>query len=209
MTSPSISKIQAELDTLDDLFVEHKVDYLAVPDVEPVPFELWETLAYDIALNNAPIDHIARAYNLSFMQISVLKDNPTFKRMLAIKEQEVAQLGSNADFAVKMRMIANKGAKKLLERIMCNGTSDKDFATLYKQVVQLAQLEPTSSGGDGDDQPTGVLGGGVTFNLYSIPGLEHLQNPNLPAAHSVTIDVTPHTQVPKGGLDDLDEMEAL
>ena len=29
MTSPSISKIQAELDTLDDLFVEHKVDYLA------------------------------------------------------------------------------------------------------------------------------------------------------------------------------------
>ena len=114
MTSPSIAKIQAELDTLDDLFVEHKVDYLAVPDVEPVPFELWETLAYDIALNNAPIDHIARAYNLSFVQLSVLKDNPTFKRMLAIKEQEVAQLGSNADFAVKMRMIANKVPRNYL-----------------------------------------------------------------------------------------------
>lgn len=208
MTSqtPSISKIQSQLDEIDDLFLEHKIDYLPVPDAAPVPFELWEALAYDIALSSAPIEQIAASYNITFPQISMLKENQTFKRMLAVKEQEVAQLGSNADFTVKMRMIANKGAKKLLERIMRNDTSDKDFATLYKQVVQLAQLEPNTSNGDGDDTPTGVLGSGVTFNLYSIPGLDHLQNPNLPPTQTVTIDVTPKPPTS----DDLDdEMESL
>ena len=200
--------LRNQLDAIGQSIEEHKVDYLQNPEVEAIDFELWEVLAYDIALKNPPIEQLASAYNVTIPQIAALQEHDAFKRILALKRQEVAQIGSNADFTVMMRMIANKGAKRLLERLMNHGTSDRDFATLYKQVIQLAKLEPVESKADGDSVPNAFAGNSVVFNLYGIPGLEHLQNPNVP--QQATIDVTPAQPVRKPAtlLDD-DELEAL
>ena len=198
--------LRNQLDAIGQSIEEHKVDYLQNPEVEAIDFELWEVLAYDIALKNPPIEQLASAYNVAIPQIATLQEHDAFKRILALKRQEVAQIGSNADFTVMMRMIANKGAKRLLERLMNHGTSDRDFATLYKQVIQLAKLEPIESKADGDSVPNAFAGNSVVFNLYGIPGLEHLQNPNLPT----TIDVTPAQPIRKPvTLSDDDELEAL
>ena len=200
--------LRNQLDAIGQSIEEYKVDYLQNPEVEAIDFELWEVLAYDIALKNPPIEQLASAYNVTVPQIAALQEHDAFKRILALKRQEVAQIGSNADFTVMMRMIANKGAKRLLERLMNHGTSDRDFATLYKQVIQLAKLEPVESKADVDSVPNAFAGNSVVFNLYGIPGLEHLQNPNVP--QQATIDVTPTqpTRKPATLLDD-DELEAL
>ena len=138
----------------------------------PVPFELWETLAYDLALSNTDPQTIANAYDLTIDQLEQLQTNPYFAKILQAKKDEVKQLGSDATFAVKMRMVANRTTPQLLRRLTDPNTANRDFLAMFKTVTELGQLIPQPSQDD-SPQPT-LIGASVTFNISGVPGLEHL-----------------------------------
>lgn len=144
------------------------------PDVhiKLVEFENWEALAYDLALGVADENELAAGYGVEIAALHSTMSNPNFSKMLESKKKEVASLGDGADFTVKMRLITNKAAPKLLRRLLSNGTEDKDFAKLFEIATRLAQLEPAK--GENADDDRGIVGSGININLYGMPGLGHL-----------------------------------
>lgn len=146
-----------------------------VPTNNAVEFELWETLAYDLALANTDPQTIANAYNLTIDQLEHLQTNPYFAKILQAKKDEVKQLGSDATFAVKMRMVANRATPQLLRRLTDPSTANRDFLAMFKTVTELGQLIPQPSQDDAP-QPA-LIGASVTFNISGVPGLEHLATP--------------------------------
>lgn len=147
----------------------------ALAEFNPIGFELWEALAYDLALSHADPATIADEYRLTTAQLAHLQENEYFAKMLKAKQDEVAQLGTQAAevaFTVKMRMLANRATPEFLKRLTHPSTSTKDFHNLFKLAVELAQLTPKQSDGEVD---TPVIGASVVFNISGVPGLSHLQ----------------------------------
>lgn len=139
----------------------------------PISFALWEALAYDLALANTDEDTLCQAYDITPVSLANLKENTFFAKMLTAKKEEVAQLGTDAAFAVKMRMIANQATPQFLKRLVSPNTPTKEFHTLFRTAVELAQLIPHPQ----EDQPsTPVIGASVTFNIQGVPGLDHLSS---------------------------------
>lgn len=151
---------------------EPTTEVAVVPKNNAVEFELWETLAYDLALSNTDPQTIANAYDLTIDQLEQLQTNPYFAKILQAKKDEVKQLGSDATFAVKMRMVANRATPQLLRRLTDPNTANRDFLAMFKTVTELGQLIPQPSQDD-SPQPT-LIGASVTFNISGVPGLEHL-----------------------------------
>jgi len=145
------------------------------PTATNVPFELWEALAYDLALSDLDPQHIAQAYELTLEQLQAIQNNPYFKKIQQSKQDEVKQLGTDATFAVKMRMVANKSVSHLLQRLTALETSNRDFLAMFKVVTELAQLVPQPN--LMDNNAATVVGASITLNLSGVPGLEHLTTP--------------------------------
>lgn len=141
------------------------------PTATNVPFELWEALAYDLALSDLDPQHIAQAYELTLEQLQAIQTNPYFKKIQQAKQDEVKQLGTDATFAVKMRMVANKSVPHLFQRLTALDTSNRDFLAMFKIVTELAQLTPQPNLTDNN---TAVVGTNITLNISGVPGLEHL-----------------------------------
>lgn len=141
------------------------------PTATNVPFELWEALAYDLALSDLDPRHIAQAYELTLDQLQAIQNNPYFKKIQQAKQDEVKQLGTDATFAVKMRMVANKSVPHLLQRLTALDTSSRDFLAMFKIVTELAQLTPQPNLTDNN---AAVVGTNITLNISGVPGLEHL-----------------------------------
>lgn len=154
---------------------EPTAELSAVVKDTSVQFELWETLAYDLALASTDLQTIASAYDLTLDQLQTLQENPYFAKILQAKKDEVKQLGSDATFAVKMRMVANRATPQLLRRLTDPGTANRDFLAMFKTVTELGQLIPQPTQDD-NPQPT-LIGASVTFNISGVPGLEHLATP--------------------------------
>ena len=151
---------------------EPTTEVVVVPKNDAVEFELWETLAYDLALANTDPQTIANAYDLTIDQLEQLQTNQYFAKIIQAKKDEVKQLGSDATFAVKMRMVANRATPQLLRRLTDPSTANRDFLAMFKTVTELGQLIPQPSQDD-SPQPT-LIGASVTFNISGVPGLEHL-----------------------------------
>lgn len=149
----------------------HHVAKTETPHIHLIEFENWEALAYDLALGVANDEELAKGYRVDIHALHSTIENPNFKKMLATKKKEVDSLGDGADFTIKMRLITNKAAPKLLNRLLSNGTEDKDFAKLFEIATRLAQLEPSK---DAEPDDRGIVGAGITINLHGMPGLEHL-----------------------------------
>lgn len=152
--------------------IEPTIELATIPTTNPVQFELWETLAYDLALANTDPQTIVNAYEITTDQLEQLQTNPYFAKILQAKKDEVKQLGSDATFAVKMRMVANRATPQLLRRLTDPSTANRDFLAMFKTVTELGQLIPQPSQDD-SSQPT-LIGASVTFNISGVPGLEHL-----------------------------------
>ena len=151
---------------------EPATEVVVVSKNDAVEFELWETLAYDLALANTDPQTIANAYDLTIDQLEQLQTNQYFAKIIQAKKDEVKQLGSDATFAVKMRMVANRATPQLLRRLTDPSTANRDFLAMFKTVTELGQLIPQPSQDD-SSQPT-LIGASVTFNISGVPGLEHL-----------------------------------
>ena len=154
------------------LAIKSTTEPATIPTTNPVQFELWETLSYDLALANTDPQTIANAYEITTDQLEQLQTNPYFAKILQAKKDEVKQLGSDATFAVKMRMVANRATPQLLRRLTDPSTANRDFLAMFKTVTELGQLIPQPSQDD-SQQPT-LIGASVTFNISGVPGLEHL-----------------------------------
>lgn len=140
-----------------------------------VEFTLWEVLATDLALNQAPPEAITVQYGITREQLAELRANPFFQKLYQSKVEEIAQTSRNpseAAFVQKMRFIADKAAPFLLNRLTDNETSNRDFATLLQMVVKLARREPPPP--TNDQTATIAVGPSVTFNITGVPGLDHL-----------------------------------
>lgn len=158
--------------------------------VSPIGFELWEALAYDLALDHTSREQIAEAYSLTLEQLDHLQSNDYFYKMLKAKQEEVKQLGSDAAFTVKMRIVANRATPQFMQRLLNPAASNKEFQAFFRQAVELAQLVPKPQS---DDTPTPVaIGAAVTFNIQGVPGLEHLSTTSSTSAEPDTdiIDAT-------------------
>lgn len=142
----------------------------------PIGFELWEALAYDLALDHTDKQTIAEAYRLTVSQLEHLQANPYFNKMFQAKKDEIKQIGSDAAFVVKMRMVANRATPQFLKRLTDRNTSTKDFHALFKTAVELAKLMPQPD--EEANTPQAVIGASVTFNIQGVPGLEHLSTVN-------------------------------
>lgn len=141
------------------------------PTDEPLlPFEKWEALAYDLALDYVDRHTLAGEYDISDETLQKLLENQYFVKMYHAKQEEVKSLGSDASFTVKMRMIANRAMPQFLTRLTQSTTTDRDFHNLFRTAIELAQLAPQET------EPTHpqMVGANITFNLGGVPGLEHL-----------------------------------
>ena len=163
----------------------------------PIGFELWEALAYDLALDHTDRQTIAEAYRLSIPQLEHLEANPYFGKMLQAKRDEIKQIGSDAAFVVKMRMVANRATPQFLKRLTDSSTSSKDFHALFKTAVELAQLMPKQD--EDTNVAQAVIGASVTFNIQGVPGLEHLS-----AAPARPVPAPVQTDDPEEGVTDAD-----
>lgn len=148
----------------------------------PIGFELWEALAYDLALDHTDRSTIAEAYHLTVQQLDHLEANPYFDKMLKAKKDEIKQIGSDAAFVVKMRMVANRATQQFLKRLTDNSTSTKDFHALFKTAVELAQLMPQPN--EETNVPQAVIGASITFNIQGVPGLDHLSTASAQPANN-------------------------
>lgn len=183
--------------------------YEVSTNTTPIGFELWEALAYDLALAHADPATIADEYRLTTAQLAHLQENEYFAKMLKAKREEVAQLGSQAAevaFTVKMRMLANRATPEFLKRLTHPATATKDFHNLFKLAVELAQLNPTEQD---ETNTTPVIGASVVFNINGVPGLSHLQaQPTATTSEAVDAEYTEiiTTDVPKTSDDELGEL---
>lgn len=180
--------------TVEDISLPEPVHTTQL-DTQAIGFELWEALAYDLALNHADEPTILGEYNITGRQLAHLKENKYFDKMLQAKKDEIAQLGSqSADvaFTVKMRMLANRATPEFLKRLTSPATANKDFLNMFKLTVDLAQLAPRE---EGDVSPTPVIGASVVFNIGGVPGLEHLNVKTTVSEPSKIIDDAEFTEV--------------
>lgn len=169
---------QSQYDKFEPLYYQRPV----LPQVGGVPYDYWESIAYDLALGHAPTEQLCQAYDIDQRQLHELHENPYFKKLLASKKQEVQDVGDNATTVTKFRMIANIGMREFVRRLTSVNTSDKDFHTLFRTALEVGRQlpQPDKSGGVAIEMGTG--GNQMTFNIYGMPGLEHLQ--------SATVDET-------------------
>ena len=79
------------------------------------------------------------------------------------------------------------GMREYMRRVTSPDTSDKDFHSLFKLALEMAELTPPPQAKEAGVEIKVGAGEGMTFNVYSIPGLDHLA--------SNTVDVTPTTVV--------------
>ena len=122
--------ISVELDKiLDAMDKEVDVDHagqLRVDDtLEAIPFTQWESLAYDLALGTAPLNHIAAGYGVDVIQLQELMGNEHFNQLLTAKKSEVRKQGDGAAFTVGFRMMANRGMQSFLTRLTSPQTGDR------------------------------------------------------------------------------------
>lgn len=164
--------------TIDGTVREQPTNLPADNAYTPIGFELWEALAYDLALDHADRNTILEAYGLTENQLNHLMGNAYFEKMLQAKRDEIKQIGSDAAFVVKMRMVANRATPQFLKRLTDNSTSNKDFVALFKMATEFAQLTPQAD--DESNVPQAVIGASITFNIQGVPGLEHLANASIP-----------------------------
>lgn len=160
----------------------------SAPERTTIPFELWETLAYDIVLHSPPDERLAESLQVTPADVQALRANPHFARILSSKLEEVQALGDDAPFAVKFRVIANKAAGHFLQRLTSSMTSDKDFTNLFRTAVELAKLMPKDT-----PQAAVTAQAAITFNIQGVPGLEHL-SPTRPPV--IDHDPTPPAPLP-------------
>lgn len=174
--------------------------HTSLPQVGDIPFHMWDSLAYDLALGVLPVEQVCEGYGYPVASVELLKQNEYFSKLLDEKVEEVSAMGGNATFTTKFRIIANMGTKEFIRRLHSEDTSSREFHALYRLAVELAELVPQPN-----QQQQQVAGAGVTINLHGIPGLEHI-------ATTIT-----HTPPPKPIIDveatpvanDIDELEAL
>lgn len=145
----------------------------------PVEFALWESLAYDLALDTTDQNTIARAYKITPAQLNNLHTNPYFVKMVKAKKEEVQRMGAEAAFKVKMKMLANKATTQFLHRLTSHETSTRDFHALFRTAVELAELIPKEQA-----TPLAAQGASITFNIQGVPGLGHLSVATPPLAHA-------------------------
>lgn len=143
--------------------------------IKNVDFEIWEALAYDIALEDTDDYTIADGYGISYDQLQELRRNKFFAKMIKSKQEEVKSLGTEAAFTVKFRMITNRAAQEYMRRLSDPKTSNKDFLAFFKLATELGKLMPKE---EDEAQPQQVFGATVTFNIQGVPGLDHLTKSN-------------------------------
>lgn len=166
------------------------------PSQPQVEFTLWEVLATDLALNQAPPEAITVQYGITREQLAELRVNPFFQKLYQSKVEEIEQTSRNpseAAFVQKMRFIADKAAPFLLNRLTDNETSNRDFATLLQMVVKLARREPPPP--TNDQTATIAVGPSVTFNITGVPGLDHLTSA-IAANASAPTTLSPSSPLP-------------
>ena len=148
-------------------------------ETSPLSFEEWEAFAYDIALGSDDILSLCKNYGVPENKLGSLLANPYFKRLLEAKKTEIEELGIEAPFVVKMRLISNKASSMFLRRLLNPMTSDRDFQLLYKTDVELARLTPEttakSSASFGSPASPFAPASQVIFNIQGVPDLNHLE----------------------------------
>ena len=77
--------------------------------------------------------------------------------------------------------------REYMRRVTSPDTSDKDFHSLFKLALEMAELTPPPQAKEAGVEIKVGAGEGMTFNVYSIPGLDHLA--------SNAVGVTPTTVV--------------
>lgn len=161
------------------------IEYRApvMPQVGTVPFHLWESLAYDLALGHPPSEELATAYSSTLPELMSLIESPYFIKLLGAKKEEVEEVGPRASTVTKFRVITSMGMREYMRRVTSPDTSDKDFHSLFKLALEMAELTPPPQAKEAGVEIKVGAGEGMTFNVYSIPGLDHLA--------SNTVDVTP------------------
>ena len=166
-------------------FDAYGLEYKApvMPQVGTVPFHLWESLAYDLALGHPPSEELATAYSSTLPELMSLIESPYFTKLLNAKKEEVREVGPRASTVTKFRVITSMGMREYMRRVTSPDTSDKDFHSLFKLALEMAELTPPPQAKEAGVEIKVGAGDGMTFNVYSIPGLEHLA--------SNAVDVTP------------------
>ena len=166
----------------DDYYgIEYKAPVM--PQVGTVPFHLWESLAYDLALGHPPSEELATAYSSTLPELVSLIESPYFTKLLNAKKEEVEEVGPRASTVTKFRVITSMGMREYMRRVTSPDTSDKDFHSLFKLALEMAELTPPPQAKEAGVEITVGAGDGMTFNVYSIPGLDHLA--------SNAVDITP------------------
>jgi hypothetical protein len=191
---PSFNDI-AESIPLDDPYSDfepnsHDFELAPMPAVGEVPFHLWESLAYDLALDSAPVSQICQAYNISTAALDALRQNTYFDKLVRAKKQEVQDMGDTASMTTKFRMISNMAMREFMRRVTSQDTADKEFHAMFRTALELGQYMPKQQSNVAVDMGGGSGNGAVTFNIYNVPGLGHLQNDTVPERKSDIIDVS-------------------
>lgn len=143
-------------------------------DVKLLEFKYWEALAYDMALDHTPVQELVREYNISEQELELLLKNEYFVKILNAKREEVEKAGDNASIVTQFRMVTQLGLEEFTRRITSPYTKDRDFATLFRLSLEMGRLLPTKQEGAIIDMSGSD---GVTLNVFSIPGLEHITKP--------------------------------
>ena len=169
----------------DNYGLEYKAPIM--PQVGTVPFHLWESLAYDLALGHLPSEELAVAYSSTLPELMSLIESPYFTKLLNAKKEEVEEVGPRASTVTKFRVITSMGMREYMRRVTSPDTSDKDFHSLFKLALEMAELTPPPQAKEAGVEIKVGAGDGMTFNVYSIPGLDHLA--------SNAVDITPTTVV--------------
>lgn len=161
-----------------------------LPQVGTVPFHLWESLAYDLALGHPPSEELATAYSSTLADLQLLIESPYFDKLLNAKKEEVEEVGPRASTVTKFRVITSMGMREYMRRVTSPDTSDKDFHALFKLALEMGELTPPPAPKAGVQIDVGDGVEGMTFNIYGIPGLNHLSNTPEETAPD-PIDITP------------------
>lgn len=199
----SVRASDEEDDIYDDVSVEHifSMTTTETKQNDTVVYELWEALAYDIALGITPIDEICKGYNITTDAFAKLQQNPYFSKILATKRKEVQEVGDQASTITQFRMIATSSLREFNRRLKSVHTSDKDFHALFRTALEIGRLIPTKAEGVQIDVGQGS---GATINVFGIPGLEHL------ASNAYTpIEPTPLPTVIDSEYTEITTMETL
>lgn len=170
----------------------YPMDYEApiLPQAGSIPFHLWESLAYDMALGHPPSEELATAYASTLADLHLLVESPYFNKLLQTKKEEVEEVGPRASTVTKFRVITSMGMREYMRRVTSPATSDKDFHALFKLALEMGELTPPPAPKAGVQIDVGDGVEGMTFNIYSIPGLDHLANTPVETTPD-PIDITP------------------